>query len=140
MSCRLINHPLTGYEIRSKLWDQISSEVLNDSLADKLYAQTRSENFKAWFGNPFNQGESISQVINSESSEPLLVYHSSKNNFDAFDLNVSNELGFHFGTEKAAIDRSITLTNNELSTKSKRQIINASTYYYTNSLSAVYQW
>ena len=106
MSCKVtIYHPITGLEVESKLWNQINSEVLNENYADKLYAQTRSEQFLAWFGNQYNHGESISQVVNSETLEPLVVYHSSPYDFNTFDINKSNELGFHFGTLKAALER-----------------------------------
>ena len=106
MSCKVtIYHPITGLEVESKLWNQINSEVLNENYADKLYAQTRSEQFLAWFGNQYNQRESISQVVNSETLEPLVVYHSSPYDFNTFDVNKSNEMGFHFGTLKAALER-----------------------------------
>lgn len=105
MSCGVkVFSPKTGEYIDSKLWSSINAEVLNEEQADSLFAQTRSEQFKSWFGDIYNQSESHSQVVD-ENKEPLLVYHSSSADFDTFDNSKSNEIGFHFGTKKAAIER-----------------------------------
>lgn len=105
MSCNVkVYSPKTGEYINSKTWSAINSEVLNEELADNLFAKTRSESFKAWFGDVYNPEEASSQVV-TEDGEPLLVYHSSPYEFDTFDTNKSNELGFHFGTLKAALER-----------------------------------
>ena len=106
MSCRIIYHPITGQEVKSKLWNQINSEVLDDKFSDELYSKTVSENFRLWFGNLYNQNESHSQVIDFELFEPLLLFHGSKNEFDRFALEKSKEIGFHFGTKQAAVERS----------------------------------
>ena len=105
MGCTVqVYSPKTGEYINSKTWSDINSEVLNEELADHLFAKTRSEGFKAWFGDVYNPQEVSSQVV-TEDGEPLVVYHSSPYDFNTFDVNKSNELGFHFGTLKAALER-----------------------------------
>ena len=96
--------PKTGEYINSKTWSAINSEVLNEEFADHLFAKTRSEAFKAWFGDVYNPQEVSSQVV-TEDGEPLVVYHSSDQKFDEFSQKFSQELGFHFGTEQAALER-----------------------------------
>lgn len=133
MSCKVkVYSPKTGEYIESKLWQAINNEYLNGELADKLFAQTRTEQFKAWFGDVYNPGESHSQVV-TEDGEPLMVYHSSLNDFDTFNPEKSKELGFHFGTEKAALDRyaadafmeGIEANDNSYTLRDKRRDIQA---------------
>lgn len=107
MSCSVeVLSPITGEEIVSKTWNDINAEVLNEDFADKLFAQTRSEQFKSWFGDVYQQGESHSQVV-TENGEPLVVYHGSMENFDEFNLDKSKEIGFHFGDKKTASDENL---------------------------------
>jgi len=58
--------------------------------------QTKSEAFKKWFGD--------SKVVDA-GGKPLVVYHWTDNDFSEFDMSMVGE-GAHFGTKKAAIDRS----------------------------------
>lgn len=52
------------------------------------------DNFRRWFG--------ASQVID-ERGEPLVVYHATDADFDAFEY--SEDIGFHFGTVETANTR-----------------------------------
>lgn len=104
MSCRLIQSPITGEEIKSKAWDGIMGEVANEQLADKLYAQLNSMQFRSWFGDWTKNARDVSQV-RDENGEPLVLFHSSMRNFDEFKEEFSKEVGFHFGSEIAAVER-----------------------------------
>ena len=57
---------------------------------------TASPEFKRWFGD--------SKVVDA-AGRPLVVYHWTDNDFTVFDMSMSGE-GAHFGTKKAATDRS----------------------------------
>ncbi len=54
--------------------------------AEKIYAQVRSPEFKAWFGDWENDPENASKVVD-ENGEPLIVYHGSGKEFDIFEGN-----------------------------------------------------
>lgn len=101
-SCRLVT--INEEEVTSKTWDDIRKEVGNDALADELYLKIDTPEFKKWFGNWNTSPEQSSKVVN-ELGEPLLLYHSSFKTFSEFDSSKSKEIGFHFGTEKAAVER-----------------------------------
>lgn len=55
---------------------------------------TESAAFKRWFGD--------SKVVDG-AGRPLVVYHHTLGSFEAFAY--SNDIGFHFGTKNAALDR-----------------------------------
>jgi hypothetical protein len=57
--------------------------------------KTESEAFKKWFGD--------SKVVDADG-KPLVVYHGTDADFNAFDVN-KGELGAHFGTAEQANDR-----------------------------------
>ena len=101
-ACRIIT--LNGEQIHSDTWDALENEVQNPVLADNIYAKLETPEFKEFFGNWVNNPET-SSMVKTENGEPLLVYHSSFKKFDAFDNKFSREEGFHFGTEKAAVER-----------------------------------
>lgn len=93
MPCRTITHPKTGGEVRSKLWDKLYNEVGDESLADKLYQQTLSPEFLAWFGDwTASDAENVSQIV-EDTGEPKLVYHGTAYEFDTFILNKVRGLG-----------------------------------------------
>jgi len=71
------------------------------TLYQTVEAQTESPEFRAWFG--------ASQVVSSADLEPLVVYHNTSAEFDAFDP-AHGELGFHFGTAAQASKRGGTKT------------------------------
>ena len=48
------------------------------------WKQLRSPEFKAWFGDWENDPENSSKVINQETGEPLVVYHGTGREFNAF--------------------------------------------------------
>ena len=105
MACRLINSPITGQEIKSETWDKIFREVGDISLSDKLYAQLTSENFRIWFGDWINPEDSNSSQVKTQDGEPMLLFHSSTKKFSEFKEEFSKEVGFHFGSEIAAVER-----------------------------------
>ena len=68
------------------------------NLTEKQYAQVRTKAFKRWFGDWENNPENASKVVD-ENSEPLVVYHGSKDNsFTIFDStkNDKGQKGFFF--------------------------------------------
>lgn len=101
-ACRLIT--LRGEQIHSNTWDALNNEVQNPVLADNIYAKLETPEFKEFFGDWINNPET-SSMVKTENGEPLLLYHSSFKKFDVFDNKFSREEGFHFGTEKAAVER-----------------------------------
>lgn len=105
MACRLINSPITGQEIKSETWDKIFYEVGDISLSDKLYAQLTSENFRIWFGDWLNPTNTDISQVRTEDGEPMLLFHSSTKRFSEFKEEFSKEVGFHFGSEIAAVER-----------------------------------
>ncbi|MFZ7187306.1 hypothetical protein ACLSY8_05145 [Avibacterium avium] len=64
------------------------------------WKQVRSPAFKAWFGDWENDPENASKVINPKTGEPLVVYHGTSANFNAFDpekqKNYRNQYGGGF--------------------------------------------
>ena len=49
------------------------------------WVQVRTPNFKAWFGDWESDPENASKVVDSATGEPLVVYHGTAADFDAFD-------------------------------------------------------
>ncbi|MFZ7198472.1 LPD38 domain-containing protein [Avibacterium avium] len=64
------------------------------------WKQVRSPAFKAWFGDWENDPGNASKVINPKTGEPLVVYHGTSANFNAFDpekqKNYRNQYGGGF--------------------------------------------
>ena len=60
------------------------------------HAQVRTPEFKKWFGGWENDPENASKVVD-ENGEPLVVYHSTNNDFTMFDLNKIGSNGLALG-------------------------------------------
>ena len=84
MPCRNIRSPLTGKEVRSKLWDNLYKHTGSEEIADELYAKTTSPEFLSWFGDWINSPQTSSQV-KYDTGEPMMVFHGSNAIFDVFD-------------------------------------------------------
>ncbi|MFZ7315952.1 hypothetical protein ACLSZU_10290 [Avibacterium avium] len=69
-------------------------------LSYSQWKQVRSPAFKAWFGDWENDPGNASKVINPKTGEPLVVYHGTSANFNAFDpekqKNYRNQYGGGF--------------------------------------------
>lgn len=81
------------------LWDMLNGTEL------KPEDQTTTNNFKQWFGDWQNDPEHASKVVD-ENGKPLVVEHSTPNEFTTFDINRLGEnsgdrgifgAGFYFG-------------------------------------------
>lgn len=59
------------------------------NLNERQWVQVRTENFKVWFGDWENAPESASKVVD-ENGEPLVVYHGTDADFDAFNMDMAN--------------------------------------------------
>jgi hypothetical protein len=75
------------------------------NLTERQWLQVRTKNFINWFGDWINNPQNASKVID-ENGEPLVVYHTSDADFNAFDLNKRNSKdpgyygkGFYFYTK-----------------------------------------
>lgn len=77
------------------------------NLTNRQYAQVRTKEFKAWFGDWENNPERASKVVD-ENGEPLVLFHGTRDaSFHAFSharVGAWN-FGFHFGTRHAAETR-----------------------------------
>ena len=58
------------------------------NLSERQWLQVRTKAFKEWFGDWENNPQSASKVVD-ENGEPLVVYHSTRADFNTFDLNKS---------------------------------------------------
>lgn len=58
------------------------------NLTEKQYVQVRTKAFKEWFGDWENDPKNASKVVD-ENGEPLVVYHSTRADFNTFDLSKS---------------------------------------------------
>jgi hypothetical protein len=67
----------------SKLFNDISKDVLDKEQALRLWAQVYTDSFKNWFGNWENDPKNSSKVVD-ENGEPLIVYHGSENRIEEF--------------------------------------------------------
>lgn len=88
--------------------EQVADRVLYDMLNGtelKPEDQTTTNNFKAWFGDWQNDPEHASKVVD-ENGKPLVVEHSTPNEFTTFDIDKLGEnsgdrgifgAGFYFG-------------------------------------------
>lgn len=58
------------------------------NLTERQYTQVRTKAFKEWFGDWENDPENASKVVD-ENGEPMVVYHSTRADFNTFDLSKS---------------------------------------------------
>lgn len=72
--------------------------ILADAATEWQKKGFASKYFKAWFGDWQNDAGNASKTLNA-NEEPLIVYHSTAADFDIFDRG---DIGFHFGTVRAA--------------------------------------
>jgi hypothetical protein len=68
------------------------------------WAQVRTPEFKAWFGDWENDPANASKVVD-ENGEPLVVYHGTYKDFTQFKNKRGAHFGFHFGTQQAPHER-----------------------------------
>ena len=96
--------------------DDIKAKAINDgtfmkapngkptNLNEHQWLQTRTKEFKNWFGDWENDPKNASKVVD-ENGEPLVVYHRTPNKFSVFDVNKIGSTtdsgqygkGFYFG-------------------------------------------
>lgn len=91
-----------GNKVRPHLkaaWNQINERVSVGELPRTRADIENSPRFKKWFGE--------SKIVD-ERGNPKIVYHSTQGDFDVF--RDTSDIGFHFGTQKAANDRAETPT------------------------------
>lgn len=91
-----------GNKVRPHLkaaWNQINERVSVGELPRTRADIENSPRFKKWFGE--------SKIVD-ERGKPKIVYHSTQGDFDVF--RDTSDIGFHFGTQKAANDRAETPT------------------------------
>jgi hypothetical protein len=75
-----------------------ASEGYNSNLTPQQQKLVRTPEFKAWFGDWENPTKNTSKVVD-ENGEPLVVYHTSNNEFYIFDKKKSKG-GFYFSANK----------------------------------------
>lgn len=73
-------------------------------LTEKQWAQVRTKAFKSWFGDWENNPSEASKVVD-ENGEPLVVHHSTDNEFDTFSKEKLGE-----NTDQNASDASVAAT------------------------------
>jgi hypothetical protein len=73
----------------------------SSNLTHEQWHLVRTPEFKAWFGDWENDPENSSKVVDS-NGEPLVVYHTTDNEFFVFDKKKSKE-GFFFSPNKERI-------------------------------------
>lgn len=71
------------------------------NLTERQWLHVRTKAFKEWFGDWENDPTNASKVVD-ENSEPLVVYHGSKNQFNTFDFSKTKKLegGFYFTSDR----------------------------------------
>lgn len=74
------------------------------NLTERQYAQVRTKAFKDWFGDWENNPKNASKVVD-ENGEPLVVYHGSAKQFNAFKLDKIGSMsgdksGFYFTNKR----------------------------------------
>lgn len=74
------------------------------NLTEAQWLQTRTNNFKNWFGDWEKSPENASKVID-ENGEPLVVFHGTEDSFTEFIANKTIERVFHFGSILSAKER-----------------------------------
>lgn len=66
----------------------------------RQYAHVRTKAFKEWFGDWINDPENASKVVD-ENGEPLVVYHGTNNDINAFDLTKNTANVAWFTTDRS---------------------------------------
>lgn len=90
-----------------------ASDANRTKLTYGQWVQVRTENFKNWFGDWENDPENASKAVDSQTGEPLVVYHGTRTKgraIDAFDINRAGSQtdsgwmgqGFYFGSRETA--------------------------------------
>lgn len=82
----------------------LASNGKKSNLTERQYAQVRTKEFKDWFGDWENDPENASKVVD-ENGEPLVVYHGSAKQFNAFKLGKIGSMsgdksGFYFTNKR----------------------------------------
>jgi hypothetical protein len=72
------------------------------NLTPQQYELVRTPEFKAWFGDWENDPKNASKVVD-ENGEPLVVYHTTNNEFYKFDKRKGKD-GFFFSAQKNRLD------------------------------------
>jgi hypothetical protein len=90
-------------DIRFDKGGLISPNGMPSNLTPEQYKLVRTPAFLNWFGNWINDPENASKVIDG-NGEPLVVYHSSNNDFNTFKKdtigsNFEYSFGFHFSND-----------------------------------------
>jgi hypothetical protein len=88
-------------DIRFDKGGLIAPNGKKSNLTPEQYNLVRTPAFKAWFGDWENDPENSSKVVDS-NGEPLVVYHTTDNEFFVFDKKKSKE-GFFFSPNKERI-------------------------------------
>ena len=83
-----------------KSWQAGTVRETRGAFDPRRYYSPKTKEFKDWFGK--------SKVVD-DKGDPLIVSHGTTKKFDAFDITkasrASNDVGYHFGTKKAAENR-----------------------------------
>ena len=100
--------PIGKYHLGGDMSKHLASNGKPSNLNHEQWHLVRTPQFKEWFGDWENDPENASKVVD-ENGEPLVVYHGTyaKEQFNFFDFDKA-DLGFHFGTDEQAKDRSET--------------------------------
>lgn len=90
MNCAIIPQVKNkqGELVDSKLFKDLLSISENREEAKTRYLQTRTNEFKAWFGDWENFPEQSSKIVD-ENGEPLIVYHGTNKDFNKFSTYIS---------------------------------------------------
>ena len=77
----------------------------------RQWVQVRTPSFKAWFGDWQNDPENASKVVNPQTGEPQVVYHSTLADFDVFQ----NDRNIHFVSgDPKFVEKFIVQENGEM--------------------------
>ena len=101
-------YALQAVKENQKELDDIKAKAINDGtfmkapngkpthLDEHQWLQTRTKEFKNWFGDWENDPENASKVVD-ENGEPRVVYHYTESNFDTFDIGLfgKSDMGDH---------------------------------------------
>ena len=79
-------------ELADGSWVNITPTGKPSKLTQGQWVQTRTDNFKQWFGDWENDAANSSKVVNEKTGEPLVVYHGSEDaGFVEFDTSGSGK-------------------------------------------------
>jgi len=98
------------------------------NLPKELYYAVRTIKFKKWFGDWENNSNNSSKVVDA-NGEPMVVYHTSNNDFSEFDKNkigknytLRHGNGFYFSTG--------TLGHKQWGSNTKMFFLNIKNHHY----------